>query len=730
MPRRPTTKNVSIMRTYQTNEIKNVVLLGNSGSGKTTIAEGMLFEGKVIDRRGSIDAQNTVSDYTEVEHIYKRSIFSTVLYTEYLDRKLNIVDTAGSDDFSGGVFSAFRIADTGIMVINAVNGVEVGTQIFGRYAEEYDKPFFLAVNQIDHEKASWENTIESLQKTFGKKVVLIQYPITTGPGFDSFIDVLTMKLYKHDGDSGVVHELPIPAEEEERANELHNALVEASAENDDALMEMFFEKGTLSEEDIRVGLRKGIAHRDVFPVLCLSAKKDIGIRRMMEFLINNTPSPNQKPKPTTTDGTEVAFDAAGAPCIFVFKTQIEQHLGEICYFKVISGKITEGIELTNNNNGTKEKLSQLYVTAGKNRTKVAELLAGDVGCTVKLKNTKTSHTLAGNGKNWVFAPITFPEPKFRTAVKPKNQADEEKLGELLNKAHQEDPTILVEYSKELKQIIVSGQGEHHLNILKWQLANNNKLEIEFYPPKIPYRETITKVANASYRHKKQSGGAGQFGEVHIIIEPIVEGVEARSKFKIEGKELNLNLKGKEVQPLPWGGSLEFYNCIVGGSIDARFLPAILKGVMEKMEEGPLTGSYARDIRVYVYDGKMHPVDSNELSFKLAGRNAFKEAFKNAGPKIMEPIYDVTVLVPADKMGDVMSDLQNRRAIIEGMSSAKGFEKLSAKVPLSEMHKYSTTLSSLTSGRATYNMKFSNYEQVPADVQEKLLKAYEAIAVEE
>jgi len=451
---------------------------------------------------------------------------------------------------------------------------------------------------------------------------------------------------------------------------------------------------------------------------------------MMEFLINNTPSPNQKPKPTTTDGTEVAFDAAGAPCIFVFKTQIEQHLGEICYFKVISGKITEGIELTNNNNGTKEKLSQLYVTAGKNRTKVAELLAGDVGCTVKLKNTKTSHTLAGNGKNWVFAPITFPEPKFRTAVKPKNQADEEKLGELLNKAHQEDPTILVEYSKELKQIIVSGQGEHHLNILKWQLANNNKLEIEFYPPKIPYRETITKVANASYRHKKQSGGAGQFGEVHIIIEPIVEGVEARSKFKIEGKELNLNLKGKEVQPLPWGGSLEFYNCIVGGSIDARFLPAILKGVMEKMEEGPLTGSYARDIRVYVYDGKMHPVDSNELSFKLAGRNAFKEAFKNAGPKIMEPIYDVTVLVPADKMGDVMSDLQNRRAIIEGMSSAKGFEKLSAKVPLSEMHKYSTTLSSLTSGRATYNMKFSNYEQVPADVQEKLLKAYEAIAVEE
>ncbi len=719
------------MRTYQTNEIKNVVLLGNSGAGKTTIAEGMLYEGKVIDRRGSVDAQNTVSDYAEVEHIYKRSIFSTVLFTEYLDHKLNIVDTAGSDDFSGGVFSAFRIADTGIMVVNAINGVEVGTQIFGRYAEEYEKPFILAVNQLDHEKANWENTIESLQKTFGKKVVIIQYPISTGSSFDAFVDVLTMKMYKHEGESGIVHELPIPEEEEGNANKLHNKLVEAAAENDDALMELFFERGSLSEEDIRIGLRKGIAHRDIFPVLCLSAKKDVGIRRLMEFLITNTPSPNQKPKPTTLDGTEVAFDSAGAPCIFIFKTQIEQHLGEISYFKVISGKVTEGVELMNNNNGTREKISQLYVTAGKNRVKVTELRAGDVGCTVKLKNTKTSHTLAGGGKTWQFAPMTFPEPKFRTAVKPKNQADEEKLGELLNKARMEDPTILVEYSKELKQTIISGQGEHHLNILKWQLANNNKLDIEFYAPKIPYRETITKVAFASYRHRKQSGGAGQFGEVHIIIEPIVEGVEAKSKFKYEGKELNLNLnKGKELLPLDWGGSLEFYNCIVGGAIDTRFLPAILKGIMEKMEEGPLTGSYARDIRVYVYDGKMHPVDSNEISFKLAGRNAFKEAFKNAGPKIMEPIYDVTVLVPADKMGDVMSDLQNRRAIIEGMSSTKGFEKLVARVPLAEMHKYSTTLSSLTSGRATYNMKFSSYEQVPADVQEKLLRAYEAVAVED
>lgn len=718
------------MKSYLTNQIKNIVLLGNAGSGKTTLAETMMYEGKVIERRGSVEAKNTVSDYTEIEQVYLRSIYSSVLYTEFLDHKLNIIDAPGGDDFVGGVIPALRIANTSIMVINAQNGVEVGTEIQGRYLEKYAKPMMFFVNQLDSDKANWESTIDSIHQSFSKKAIVIQYPLNTGAGFDGFIDVLMMKYFTFKGDSGERTEHEIPAAEAERAAELHNNLVEAAAENDESLMEIFFEKGSLTEDEMRRGLRRGIANRDLFPIFCGSAKKDMGIKRLMEFIINVTPYPNQVPKPKASDGTEIACDSDAPTSIFVFKTVHESHIGEVNYFKVISGKVTEGMDLTNMSNDVKERFSQLFASAGKNRNKVTELYAGDIGCTVKLKNTKSNHTLNGPGADWTFAPIEFPEPKFRTAIKAKSESDEEKLGEILTRTHQQDPTVIVEYSKELKQTIVSGQGEHHLNILKWHLTNVYKIDVDFIAPKIPYRETITKVAVADYRHKKQSGGAGQFGEVHIVIEPHIEGTPDPSKFKVDGKEITLNVRGKEEVKLDWGGKLVFYNCIVGGAIDARFLPAILKGIMEKMEEGPLTGSYARDIRVAVYDGKMHPVDSNEISFKLAGRNAFKIAFKNAGPKIMEPIYDVEVLVPSDKMGDVMSDLQNRRAIIMGMGSEKGFEKITARVPLSEMNKYSTTLSSITSGRATFGMKFANYEQVPGEIQDKLLKAYEAEQEEE
>jgi elongation factor G len=712
------------MKTYSTDQIRNVVLLGSTHSGKTTLAETMLFEGKVIDRRGSIEAKNTVSDTTEVEHLYQRSIYSSMMYTEFMDRKLNIIDTPGSDDFVGGVISAFKVADIGILVINAQQGVEVGTEILARYAERHSKPLILAVNQLDHEKANWDDTIDSLKNSYGNKVTLIQYPINPGTGFNAFIDVLKMKLYQFKDDNGTREELPIPAAEEERANELHKTLIEVAAEHDEALMELFFDKGVLSEDEIRQGLRIGLLQQQIMPVFCASAKKDIGVKRLMEFVINVAPTPD-KTEYKTVKGDAVPCDAAGAPSIFVFKTAMEQHLGEVSYFRVISGKITEGMDLTNASNDGKERITVLYAVAGKKREKLTEMVAGDIGCTVKLKNTKTNQTLNGGGKDWELESIVFPPAKFRTAIKAKVEKDDEKLGEILNRAHAEDPTILVEYSKELKQTILSGQGEHHINILKWYLTNVHKIEVDLLSPRIPYRETITKIAAADYRHKKQSGGAGQFGEVHLLIEPFVEGAPENNRFKVEGKELVLNLKGKEEYTMDWGGKLIYYNCIVGGSIDARFMPAILKGIMEKMEEGPLTGSYARDIKVYVYDGKMHPVDSNEISFKLAGRNAFKEAFKKAGPKIMEPIYSVEIMVPADAMGDVMSDLQNRRAMIEGMSSVKGFEVLKARVPLAELNKYSTTLSSLSSGRATFTMSFADYQQVPADVQEKLLKEYEA-----
>jgi elongation factor G len=582
----------------------------------------------------------------------------------------------------------------------------------------------LAINQLDHEKANWEAALDSVKQTFGKKVVVIQYPVETGPNFRSFIDVLKMKMYVFKDDNGTREEHEIPADQKDQANELHQILAEVAAENDESLMELFFDKGVLSEEEIRVGLRIGLAKSEVYPLFCLSGKKDMGVKRLMEFVINVAPAPD-KTIQKLKDGTAVPCDSAAQPSIFIYKTSVEPHLGDVSFFRVMSGKIVEGCDLVNPENGAKERLTAIYAVAGKKKEKLTEMVAGDIGCTVKLKTVKTNQTLNGGNKEWAFEPMVFPPSKYRTAIKAKVEKDEEKLGEILNKAHAEDPTIVIEYSKELKQTILSGQGEHHINILKWHLTNTHKIEVDLFPPKIPYRETITKVALADYRHRKQSGGAGQFGEVHILIEPVVEGVAANNRFKVEGKELVLNLKSKEEYKMDWGGKLEYYNCIVGGAIDARFMPAILKGIMEKMEEGPLTGSYARDIRVFVYDGKMHPVDSNEISFKLAGRNAFKEAFKKAGPKIMEPIYNVEVLVPSDCMGDVMSDLQNRRAMIEGMSSEKGFEVLKARVPLAELNKYSTTLSSLTSGRATFTMTFAEYQQVPAEVQDKLLKDYES-----
>ena len=711
------------MKNYQTSEIKNVVLLGAPGSGKTTFAEAMAFEGKVIDRRGSIENENTLSDNTDLEHSNRRSIYSTILYTEFMNHKLNIIDAPGSDDFSGGLFAAFKVADVGLMLFNAQNGFEVGSEIQSRYAKTYNVPLVGVINQLDSEKANWEGTLESIASFSKVKPIVVQYPVNPGPGFDAFIDVLLMKMFRFKDDNGTREELPIPAEHAERSAELHQALLEAAAENDETLMDTYFEKGDLEPDEIRKGLGMGIANRDWMPIFCASAKKDIGTKRIMEFIIKVAPNPDQRPPMTDTEGNDVPADPAGPTILFVFKSSIEQHVGEISYFRVVSGKVTEGMELMNMRTENKEKLSQLFAVAGKNRVKVSEMSAGDIGCTVKLKSTRTGDTLAPVGSHTVISPMVFPEPRYRAAVRAVNQADEEKLGELLNKARYEDPTLLVEYSKELKQTIVQGQGELHLKILRDQIMGGSKIDIEYFAPRIPYRETITKTAAADYRHKKQSGGAGQFGEVHLVIEPYYEGMPEPSKYKVDGKELTLNVKNKEEYDLDWGGKLQFYSAVVGGAIDARFMPAILKGIMEKMEEGPLTGSYARDIRVIVYDGKMHPVDSNEISFKLAGRNAFKEAFRNAGPKIMEPIYNVEVLVPSDKMGDVMSDMQNRRAIIEGMSSEGGLDRLSARVPLSELYRYSTTLSSLTNCRATYTMKFASYEQVPSDIQEKLLKAY-------
>ena len=718
------------MKVYQTNEIKNIALLGSSGSGKTTLVEAMLFESGVIKRRGSIAAKNTVSDYFPVEQEYGYSVFSTVLHVEWNNKKLNIIDCPGSDDFVGSTVTALNVTDTAIILLNGQYGVEVGTQNHFRYTEKLNKPVIFLVNQLDNEKCDYDNILEQLKEAYGSKVVPIQYPISTGPGFNALIDVLLMKKYswKPEGGAPVIED--IPAEELEKATEMHKALVEAAAENDEGLMEKFFEQDSLSEDEMREGIRKGLVARGMFPVFCVCGGKDMGVRRLMEFLGNVVPFVSEMPKVQNTEGKEVAPDVNGPESLYFFKTSVEPHIGEVSYFKVMSGKVREGDDLLNADRGSKERIAQIYVVAGGNRVKVEELQAGDIGAAVKLKDVKTGNTLNGKDCDYKFNFIKYPNSKYSRAIKPVNEADVEKMMTILNRMREEDPTWVIEQSKELKQTLVHGQGEFHLRTLKWRLENNEKLQVKYEEPKIPYRETITKAARADYRHKKQSGGAGQFGEVHLIVEPYKEGMPVPDTYKFNGQEFKINVKGTEEVPLEWGGKLVFINSIVGGSIDTRFLPAILKGIMARMEQGPLTGSYARDVRVIVYDGKMHPVDSNEISFMLAGRNAFSEAFKNAGPKILEPIYDVEVFVPSDKMGDVMGDLQGRRAMIMGMSSEKGFEKLVAKVPLKEMSSYSTALSSLTGGRASFIMKFSSYELVPTDVQDKLIKDFEAKQTEE
>lgn len=711
------------MKIYKTKEIKNIALLGSKGSGKTTLAEAMLYECGVIKRRGTVEAKNTVSDYFPVEKEYGSSVFSTVFYAEFLDKKLNVIDCPGADDFVGGAITALNVTDTGVIVVNGQYGVEVGTQNIFRTASGLKKPIIFAVNQLDGEKADFDNVLEQMKEVFGPKVVTVQYPLASGPGFNAMIDVLLMKKYSWGPDGGVPKIEDIPAEEMDKARELHHTLLEAAAENDESLMEKFFEEDCLTEDELRTGIRKGLIDNSIYPVFCVSAAKDMGVRRMMEFLGNVVPFVDDMPAPVDTEGKEVKPDANGPVSVFVFKTTVEPHIGEVSYFKVMSGTLKAGADLDNVSRGSKERFAQLFCVCGQIRTAVDELQAGDIGASVKLKDVRTGNTLDEKGCEIAFDFIKYPAPKYQRAVRPVTESDSEKLAGILNRMHEEDPTWQIEQSKELKQTILSGQGEFHLRTLKWRVENNDKLPIIFEEPKIPYRETITKAARADYRHKKQSGGAGQFGEVHLIVEPYTEGMPAPDTYRFGNQEYKMSVRDTQEIPLAWGGKLVVCNCIVGGAIDARFIPAIVKGLMDRIEQGPLTGSYARDVRVCIYDGKMHPVDSNEISFRLAGRNAFSEAFRNANPKVLEPVYDVEVFVPSDVMGDVMSDLQGRRAIIMGMNSENGFEKISAKVPLKEMSSYSTALSSITGGRSSFTMKFASYELVPSDVQEKLLREY-------
>ncbi|MDO8898568.1 MAG: elongation factor G [Bacteroidales bacterium] len=710
------------MKVFQTDEIRNVALIGAAKSGKTTLAENMLFEGKMINRKGTVDDKNTVSDYRPIETERQISVQTTLLHTLHEGKKINILDAPGFSDFSGDILASVNVADTAIFTVNGQSGVEATTENAWRQAEKSEKPVVFFINQLDHHNANFDEAVRQLKDYFSDKVTLAQYPVRTGEGFDSIIDLMLMKMLKFKQGGGTPEVLDIPADEMDKAEELHRKLIENAAEGDESLMEKYFENDTLSLDEIRFGIKMGMVSRGVFPVFCGASKHGIGVVRLMDFIVYTCPAPHEVTPRKTTAGKEFHCKSTEPAGLFIFKLSNEQHLGEISLIKVYGGEIYEGQDLINPRTGNKERVSQLFAVNGKNREKLERVIAGDIVVTIKLKDVRANDSLFDpKAADAPFEPIAYPDPVFTIAVKAVSSTDDEKLGSVLQDMHRIDPTILAGLSRELRQLIIKCQGEYHMNTIKWFLDNVHKLDVEFYSPKIPYRETITKAARADYRHKKQSGGSGQFGEVHMMIQPYTEGYKDPTDFPV---------RGKEEHKLNWGGKLIFCNCIVGGSIDARFMPAILKGVMERLEEGPLTGSYARDIIVYVYDGKMHPVDSNEISFKLAGRHAFIDAFKNAGPKIMEPIYDVAVRMPEDMMGAVMTDLQGRRAIIMGMDSDGKYQIIRAKVPLSEMDRYSTSLSAITSGRGTYSMSFAEYSQVPSDVQTKLLKEYEEKLKEE
>lgn len=708
------------MAEFDTSHVKNIVLLGHAGSGKTTLAECMLFEAGLINRKGSVYENNTVGDYHELEQERGNSIFSKLMHSKWRGYKINILDTPGYDDFMGEVLSCLRVADTGVMLINAAAGVEVSTDVIWEYTETFKTPMIFAINKLDHDKADFQKTVQQVKDHFGSKVTLVQYPLQEGAGFHEIIDVLRMTMYKFKDTGGKPEKLPIPEEEKERADQLHRELVEAVASNDEALMEKYFDKGELDEDELKEGMKKAMIHHDIFPMFCLSAERNMGSGRLMGFIDNVCPSANETPPQKTKSGESLVSDSSGPACLFVYKTISEPHVGDLSFFKVFSGTIRTGMELVNESNGVVEKINQLFLMEGNKRIPVQELVAGDIGATLKLKNTHVNNTLHVKGKNYELPPIEFPSSNMTVAIEPVNKGEEEKLAQALHQLREEDPTLIVEVSQELKQTLLHCQGDMHLAVAKWKIENLHKVPVKFVKPRIPYRETIRKMSEANYRHKKQSGGAGQFGEVFMRIEPFYEGMP---------EPAGLNVRGREVFNLDWGGKLVFYNCIVGGAIDTRFLPSILKGVMEKMQEGPLTGSYVRDVRVSVYDGKMHPVDSNDISFKIAGLQAFRHAFQQADPQILEPVYLVEVLCPEDLTGGVMGDLQSRRGIVEGMDTEGHFQKVIARVPLSEMHDFSSSLRSLSQGRAKFKMKFDSYQPMSYDMQRKLSEEYNRTAAE-
>lgn len=703
------------MKVYEAKDIRNIALAGHAGSGKTTLTEAVLFNRGVINRRGAVEDKNTVSDNHELEKERGNSIFSSLMSVETEGIKINLIDTPGFDDFIGAMIAPMRVCETAVICINAANPIEVGTENAMKYAKLFKKSAMFFVNKLDMENLEYDQILDDMKSTFGNGVTAFELPASTGPQFDTVIDILGGKAYKYtDGKS---EEVDIPGDMAEKVEGMREELIESIAESDDDLMNAYFEEGSLTDEQINEGLKKALISGSIYPVFCGSGKKNVGTAKLINFINEVTPAPNEVP---LMEG-DPEVDASAQTAAFCFKMFSDAKLGTLNYFKIKSGTFKASADMINETSKQAERVGQLFAIAGKARTEVPELKAGDLGASVKLKNTRINDTLHDKGYDINIKAIDYPNYKMRVAVEPKTKGEEEKVGVALHALHHQDPTYVVEHSKELRQTILYAQGELHLAVAKWRMENRYKVQAEFARAGVPYRETITSSVKSSYRHKKQSGGAGQFAEVHMMLDPYHEDMPDPADYQV---------RGKDIYELDWGGKLCFLNCIVGGVIDQRFLPAILKGVMEKMEFGPLTGCYARDIRVAVYDGKMHPVDSNEAAFKMAGSQAFKDCFQKANPQILEPIYDVTVTVPEEFVGDIMSDLPSRRGMILGIDAEGKTQKVKAKMPLAELDKYATALRSMTQARASFDAEFDQYEAVPMNVQQELIDNYKKQQEEE
>ena len=703
------------MKVYDAAHIRNIALAGHQGSGKTTLAESMLFTAGALNRKGSVEAGSTVSDYHPSEQERQMSVFTSLLHAEWEGHKINILDTPGYPDFAGEVIASMKVADSALFIINAAEGVQVGTELAWESGVRSNIPAMFVLNHLDKTEADFEAVVAQIRDRFGRSATVVQLP--GGPGTRSIIDVLVMKQLKYSA-GGEVEVGEIDEAFRERAEALHNELIENIAENDESLMELYFDKGTLSEDEMREGLHKAMLSRQLFPIFLTSAIEDVGVGRLMSFIDNVLPRPSEMPPVAVVNGDPVAPDAKADPAVFIYRTMSEQHVGDYSFFRIYSGSIRQGDDLVNETTGASERLGQLFAINGHEREPVDEMVAGDIGALVKLKNSHTNNTLHKKGSRIEIAPIEFPSPRYTAAIRATREGDEDKLAQGLHQLAEEDPSLIITHDPLLNQIVIGGQGEMQLDIARFRLKNRFGVEVEFYRPKVAYRETVRGSARSKYRHKKQTGGAGQFAEISMLVEA------PDAEFKTPA---DIKVRNVDTSETDWGAKIEFIDAIVGGVIDMRrFGGAILKGVLDAMQEGPVAGYPVGDVRIVVFDGGMHSVDSNEAAFKSAARNVFRDAFNSATPVVLEPIFDVEILVPEAYTGDVMGDLNTRRARISGIDAEGIFQVVKAQVPESEMHRYSTVLRSITHGRGLHRYTFSHYEPMPRNVQDKLVEDARAV----